>query len=520
MHALKKMRPSQYIPAPPRRHFGWRLGYLLWLCLGCIQSVAAPLHEQGAPGGQGARPNQEAEATQVQCAASPQRLADFANGESFDYGNLVVFLTTDSCGRMASAMGRDAIRRGVSFNEKAPFRLDLFATGTQKQDLNAREQADAALSERIPGLLRQNPLSADELLPLTGQLALLSPTASRSALVYMAQDQLQMAAPLIGKNTRQSEEAAKRVASSLVRLGMDREIMSEQFARQVEEMAVFAQADSLSKIFKSLAAAAKVNRSLASTYNLSAAALNNGVKKNNEMLSEEGRGSLLKAVFAATQNAVGSEELFRPALAELNEAALALAQGKSLNETSLKAVWSEVLSVLAENNSQTILADALALSLTPEVIFLPGEHRRLLGLAAKNYRQVGIAVQDNYLTAFHKLLSNYQNKKIDKGYFEGARNQFLSPWAETLIELGPGALTRRWLKQVVQFGLLSDSALEARFPLLVLEQLRRSEEASAQARQENAVEVKAASLAENMASLWTLSRIHIPALQDLVKRQP
>ena len=79
---------------------------------------------------------------------------------------------------------------------------------------------------------------------------------------------------------------------------------------------------------------------------------------------------MLLAVFEAVKSAIFSSVSLEPGTAEFNEALDLLLRGYPLNATKLKNMWKEAIRMLSISNTQTALAHAVALSLTPEFIFL------------------------------------------------------------------------------------------------------------------------------------------------------
>lgn len=120
----------------------------------------------------------------------PDTLADFANGERYDYASMVTFLTTPECGAVAPTVSQMAIANGVQFRDKSPFKLDSYAKNLPKNSLESSKKLDLALKEMIPPLMHQNPLSTTEMLPLLGQLALLSPSGARFTLAKVIEQEL------------------------------------------------------------------------------------------------------------------------------------------------------------------------------------------------------------------------------------------------------------------------------------------------------------------------------------------
>lgn len=501
----------------------------LALCplLGHREAFAADDHAEGAGGngqqlpGNIKRPNKPKGGADGSgpCAIDPQRMANAANGEGdFDYSTVVNFLGNPSCSSLASSISQRAIQVGVSFSDKAPYRLDIHSQGTKKNDIKARDKSDIALQESVPTLLRQYPLGSSELLPIIGQLALLSPGAARAGLVNLSQQQLYTADSLLNVKTAERKDMPGRVAGALLQLGVNRGPIADKFAESVQEMAVLAQADSLGKIFRALGAAAVANNALVSTFNLSAGALNRGVNRAGGEYSTSDRTGMLKAVFSAVRAANEGNEMFQPAMVELNGALEPLMAGYPLTETALKQAWKDVMTLLSVGSTQKVLAEAVALSLTPEILFLPEKERFELVLAARNYQPLAAGVQDNFLAGYNRLWASYERGQLPRERLKYLRGKFLKPWVASLLELGPQRLTRQFMVETIRAGLVEDGDVEQKFPLFVLAHLQRGERASLLAAAGDGPESRLASLAENFAVLYTLSRIHLPVLMKWVER--
>lgn len=501
----------------------------LALCpmLGQSTAIAAEDHAEGEGGaaqttpGNIKRPNKPKGGPDGSgpCAIDPQRLANAANGVGdFDYSTVVNFLGNPTCAPLSTSVSQRAIQLGVSFSDKAPWRLDIHAQGTLKGDIKARDKSDIQLQESVPTLLRQYPLGSSELLPLIGQLSLLSPGAARSGLVELSQQQLYTADSLLNVKSAEKKDMPARVAGALLQLGVNRGPIMEKFAESVQEMAVLAQADSLGKIFRALGAAAVANNALVSTFNLSAGALNRGVAKGSADYSIDARTGMLKAVFSAVKAANESNEMFQPAMVELNGALQPLMAGYPLTETALKQAWRDVLALLSVGSTQEVLSEAVALSLTPEILFLGEKERFELVLAARNYHPLAVAVQENFIAGYNRLYASFERGQLRRDRFKFLRKKFMKPWVASLLELGPQRLTRQFMVEAIRAGLVEDGDVEQKFPLFVLAHLQRGERASLVAAAADGPEGRLASMAESFAVLYTLSRIHLPMLMKWVER--
>src|SRR5690606_31599292 len=127
---------------------------------------------------------------------------------------------------------------------------------------------------------------SSEMLPLLGQLSLLSPTAARTTLTTLIRQEAENADAKLAQAKADLKPAiAADLAVSLLRMGVLDPVVASDLSGAVEELALTVQADSLGKFFRGLAAAAAADAALAPTFNQSATALNRGVQKGKETLN-------------------------------------------------------------------------------------------------------------------------------------------------------------------------------------------------------------------------------------------
>src|SRR5262249_4686408 len=144
-------------------------------------------------------------------------------------------------------------------------------------DFESGKRIDMQLTQAVPNILRQNAMSTNELMPILGQLAILSPQAARTTLANLITQELYAGDQMILlAGRRGGDAAAQDLARTLLRLGANESLIASELAENVEDMALLAQADSLGRVFRAMAAAAAVESSLVPTFNLTAGAFNRG----------------------------------------------------------------------------------------------------------------------------------------------------------------------------------------------------------------------------------------------------
>ncbi len=453
------------------------------------------------------------------CSVSPQGLADFANGERYDYGNLVTFLTSSGCAPVARQVSLSAISYGVSFSDKLPFKLDGFGNSFPKADLESARQQERTLANTAPAILRTSSLSSSELLPIVGQLSILSPTAGRAALANVMQKELAAADRRMQEDGLKSRDGvALDIAKTMIKLGAAEGVMAAKLAEELEEQAVLAQADSLTRSFRALAAAANVEGSLIPTFNLAAGALSRGVQRGQKIYGEEERANLMKTLFAAVKASLTTTGALENGAAQINEGLAALLSGKALTSTRLRSFWKDAVKILTLSPSQTALADAVAFSVTPQIVFLSPQDKEPLLQAAQTYPEIADSLQRNFLIAWRKIAKDYLKKKINRAYYVKMRDKYLEPMVNELLDLDPVLVNQEWLATVVRFDLVDDAQIEKRFPRLVLNELDRRDKANRLAMSQAGPDPVVEAMSENLSVVWTLSSVELPALFKWVKK--
>ena len=453
------------------------------------------------------------------CTASPAKLAQFANGEKYDFSSVVSLITHPACAVVHAQVSKAAMDEGIKWNTSGPYRLDNHARSVTTGPSGTASNVDQILGKTIPGVLREHPQSTAELLPLLGQLALLSPSAARVTLSTVIRQETETGEQKIESAQEGLKPTlATDLAVSLLRMGVLDPVVSSDLAGAVEEMALTVQADSLGKFFKGLAAAATADATLAPTFNLTAGALNRGVKRGGKVQNDDQKARLLEAVFESVRAAVAGSGLLEPGSSELNEAVGTLVQGKSITLTSLRKLWKEAVKLLAQSPSQPALAQAVAASLTDQMVFLKDDLKTPLMAAAGNYPVLAKAVQQSFVFAWVKAWNSMAESGLAVSTFNRLKVGYFEPLVAKILEFPPAALDTRFLAALQEWSLLKDDDIEKRFPRLFLSQLERRDKAVAENAKENSPENAMRSLATDMAVVSSLFQVHLPVLNRWVKK--
>ncbi len=448
------------------------------------------------------------------CPANPETLSQVANGDLGDLTDVVQLVATSECSEQSRQLSKQALSLGVSFLSDPPFDLQNKMKGVLSGN-ESMNKLDAQLAKSIPPLLRSTNLDTKDLKKLAGQLALISPSAARSTIVSLIQqDLLQGEQRILSSDGKTDIKYVKQLVESLTELGANQPMMASDFSDSVEEMALLSQADGLGKIFKTLGAVSNLDASFAPTFNLSATAFNRGVQKGNGLYADSSEKALLKSVFIAIQAAVdGSENLENGAI-ELNEAVKTLIKKNALDSSSLKKLWREVVRVLAQTLTQPALADSMALSLTPDVIFLHPEEMHILLLACRNYPRLADAFQKNHALAYER------NERALKGgnlQAKTIKRQQIEPLVNDILDFDAEFISYGWLRKMWMAKLIKDEGIEKKFPRLVLVQLNTLEKQKKKVA-ENTPDALVSQMVADFNVLWKSQSAAIPALFDWVKR--
>lgn len=452
---------------------------------------------------------------QAGCTASPQKLVDFANGERFDLGAQVGYIAGSACAPYRAALRDAALAAGAEFAQSGPFRLEAFAQQVKKGGKQVAS-VETTLAKTIPDILRENPLSSSEMLPLLGQLSLLSPQAARHVLVALIRQETSDADQKLNVAKADLKPGiAAELAASLLNLGVLEPVVASDLSEAIGEMALTSQGDSLARFFRGLGAAAGVESALAPTFNLSAAALKQGVKKGGKFFNKSQQDSLTLAVFEALRAAAG-QGLLEPGTSELNQALDALVQGKSVTLTALRRLWREAVRVLAETQNQTALAEAISASLTPQMVFLKADLRDLLLKAGASYPAVASSVQQNIVTAWGRAWNQLNHQGLSVGEFNRIKTAYFEPWVERVLDFPPASVQANWVRAVYDWGLVNDAVVEKKMPRLFLGTLQRPDRGPASTG--SVPEDQVRMLTDSFALVWRLHHAYLPILDRWVKK--
>lgn len=456
------------------------------------------------------------------CGVAPGVLSQFASGERYDLHAMVTYLTQPECLDNSKAIAAtEMAMEGVKFSATEPLNLANLTKNLTPRDYDALRKLDASIAKQFPTAFRNNPLGQNELLPLLGQLAILSPGAARFGMVKLMEQEILAADPVLASLTASSKEkkqSARELALNLVRLGANEPVLITELASDVEEMAVLTEADSLSKIFRGLAMATEFEPSLVPTFNASAGAFNRGVQKGKAVLSPVERGKLLTALLSAISTSLYGNERLEPGASDLNDAVALLIEGKPLQGTALKKLWREILRVLASTLTQTSLAEALSLSLTPDMVFLPEVERRLLLEAAGNYPVIGFSIQRQMVAAVRTMKDNVRSGRLPPVRYNEIKARSVTPVVSQILTWEALRISPTWIRAVVELGLVSDTDLEKKFPRQALALYDAWDDSVKSLSDGTRVEEWTAASARQFMIHWTLSQGHIPALTKWVKR--
>jgi hypothetical protein len=495
---------------------------ILFLCLIPAAGLfAADDHDHDHPVGPSLPPRQGAKSngqgSQDSCSASPSALADFANGENYDFNSVVSMIASPLCAVVHRQVSKAAISQGVKFISSGPYKLDGYAKTIVNGPGSSVTLLDQTLGRTIPQILAENPLSSAELLPLLGQLSLLSPSAARASLTQLIQQEAQEAdRKLAGAKAALAPAISADLAVSLLRMGILEPVIAADLGEAVEDLALTVQADSLAKFFRGLAAAATADPNLAAAFNSSASALNRGVQKGSSAFTDDQQARLLRAVFEAV--AASTSGALEPGSAELNESVATLIDGKPLTLTALKKLWLQAMRVLSKSPTQQALADAVAASLTEQMVFLRSDVREPLLTAATLYPQLSLAIQKCLALAWGRGWKKLQDGQISVDAFNRLRVTYFEPFIPRILDASTESLDPFFIRAIVKWGLLKDSEVEKKLPRLFLAQLERRNKSVQAAIQDPTAERLIQSHVENFSVNWSLHHAYLPVLNRWVKK--
>lgn len=453
------------------------------------------------------------------CGVERGDIANFANGEKFNFQSVVSYVAKSGCSPQRLPILRQELQEGIRFNH-TPFRFDDIAKNYTGLTTEERKRVEYSIYDKMNSQMTLTPMSGKDLLPILGQLALLSPKAARSTLAYIITQELisqEMKGNSSSNGTRDISSNIETV-SMLARLGANEPLIIQELSAQVEEMATTSQADSLGKILTGLALAAREADQFATTFNSSAGAFSRAIKDSSENYSAEERSNLLKAGFKIADASAGYSPSIEPGAQEINEALGVLLKGDKLDETVLKNFWRKVVDVTSASSGQTALAQALALSISSDVIFLPKVDREKMLSCAKTHPAVAFAIQRAFLEGWEESNRQVLKKKMRITAFNEKRQKFFEPWVVGLLGLEANLIEPVWLAETVKKGLIKDEDVQTKFPRLVLSLLEKQEQIGKDVLLVERQDRWLASYVNSFDVLWSLNETYLPALEKWSKK--
>ncbi len=444
-------------------------------------------------------------------------LAAFANGDDYNMEGMVSFLTDSSCQERQPQIVRDALSQRISFNE-APFRLKQLASNFDPASLQSVEQTNQTLVRVVPMLLKEHPLTNNAVLPILGQVAVLSQPAARKILAEMIQTELVSSDSLMKTSNREKGNLASDLAKTILAYGASSPLIAAEISEATEEMALSAQVDSLGKVLSALAEAARAEVELIPTLELSVGGTRRGLEKGQTFLSAQEKQSLLKVLFERIKPNFLAEPEFDGVSSDYNRAFKVLLKNKTLTQTALRDAWRECLQILSVNRNQSALAVALGLSLTGDMVYLNQSEKQLLLMASNNYRFLAVAVQRSFLAAWNEAWDNLHDQKLPPGLFNSRKDKYFIPTVEGILELDPEFIEREWIKFAWEKGFVKDEQIETRFPKILLVQLKRRENSLKKLMVDSSLQSQMTALAESLAVGRFLSSVQVPALNGWIKK--
>ena len=477
---------------------------------------AAPDHEGAKPAKKGPRKVGVKSPGEDPCLGG-RGLAAFANGDDYNMEGMVSFLTDSNCQERQPQIVRDALSQRISFNE-APFRLKHLASNFDPASLQSVEQTNQTLVRVVPMLLKEHPLSNNAVLPILGQVAVLSQPAARKILAEMIQTELVSSDSLMKTSNREKGNLASDLAKTILAYGASSPLIAAEIAEATEEMALSAQVDSLGKVLSALAEAARAEDELIPTLELTVGGTRRGLEKGETFLSAQEKQSLLKVLFERIKPNFLAEPEFDGVSLDYNRAFKVLLKNKTLTQSALRDAWKECLQVLSVNRNQNTLAVAMGLSLTGDMVYLNKSEKQLLLMAANNYRFLAVAVQRSFLAAWNEAWDNLHDQKLPPALFNSRKDKYFVPTVEAVLELDPEFIEREWVKFVWEKGFVKDDQIETRFPKILLVQLKHRENSIKKLMVDSSLQNQMAAMADSLAVSRFLSSVQVPALTSWIKK--
>ncbi len=471
-------------------------------------------HEDVRPSG----PAREGGGGDEKCPVSAEALSNFANGEVFDFGSAVAFVSRPGCIEVAATRAKQAAKVGINWSKDPKLRFDVFGNNLLKRDFEGRARIDAQLIPLIGQWLRDNPKSQEEMYSDLGQAMLLSETGARMILADIIQKQFYAFDPLLKTDDPKTfDKNSENLAKSLLKFGAQESEIAGQLADSIEEKAITAQADSLGKILRGLAAASRVENNLVPTFNLSAGAFNRGIRRAKKTLGKNSKKSLSVGIIDTLEVSLKGPETMEPGVAELNEA-LALLMGKGkLDEDQIKKSWKQIIQILARSSGLGSLADVIANSLTSSVLLVKGLEKEALFQAGSNYPAIALSLQRNFLESADVMYDRVHAGEIRVKDYNIFKANYLEPWAKDILSWESALIDPKWVRNSYRRGFLSDELVEKKMPKLVLGGIKHREKLEG-LMEEGDLQGQVTMLSEGLYAAWANSTAYMPALLKWVQK--
>ncbi len=449
------------------------------------------------------------------CQVDPRNLTAFANGESQNFKPVVTFITEQSCLNASRSLGLFSIKEGVNFDSKL-FKLDDLAQKFPTASFEEIKALETDLIKRIPAILRNENPKASTLFPIIGQMAVLSPGAARKLLAETISLELQNANDALVLGSSQMNPAqVQTLAKSMMRMGANEELISEELSNSIEEKAILAESDSLKRLFLSLSRAASIQEELVPTLTQATEGFNRGVQRGKSIYQSAEKNALLFSSFLTAEALKDSSQSLDAARLELDKTMGALLEGQLLTQSRLKKMWKDVLRVLALSDRFPQLALALSDSLTFQAMYLGTWDQARLLSAAKNYPVLGFSIQSQFVQALDNLNAQLEERSITKKIYNEKIAKYFMPAVSQILSFEQEKIDSKWASRCLSENLILSEDVEKRFPKFVLHLMDRRNKAVLSST-EAGVEPVLNSMAENMAVLWSLGTVHVPALNKWV----
>ncbi len=455
------------------------------------------------------------------CKVESRDISAYANGESQNIRPVVILLTHPPCQAASKNITAAAFKEGIGFDSKI-FHLDDLAPKFSASSGQETSSLEASLIKRIPEVLRETEPKASALKPLVAQLSVLSQNAARKLLAQTVLMELNNAADPLVSDLREGLDGGEfspktvELAKDLMKLGANEPSIMVEVADLVEENAILAASETLKRSLLTFARVASVEKELVPSFNFSVQGFNRGVERGKSIYQSKERSSLLSVAFLTSTQINGQSKEMDVARDGLDRAMASLMSGEKLNQFQIKKMWKDGLKILAGSDGYALLADAFADSLSFQSVYLNPMDQALLLKASKSYPALGFALQREFENAWSRLAKEAEEKIITQKDFKDKVSKYFIPLISNILGFEQDRISASWMKLCLKQNLILDEDIEKRLPKQVVKLMERRERALAA--QNPGVDSVLNSMAENMAVLWTLGNVQVPALSQWVER--